>query len=397
VLEGLIRAARTTPSIEIRENLRVTDLLHDDEGRVSGAFCAATEAPDRSIFIPARSVILATGGIGGLFAHTTNPLSAMGGGLAVAARAGAVLRDLEMIQFHPTAIAVGLDPMPLATEALRGEGAILINDSGDRFMEAVPGAELAPRDVVARAVFAQIAAGRSVYLDAREALGSRFCTLFPGVAALCRKADTDPGRRPIPVRPAAHYHMGGVMTDHRGRSTVEGLWACGEAASTGLHGANRLASNSLLEALASANWIAVDLKGSPQPTRSRFPSTLRSLPQPSPRARDEGNTLHALRILMDRDVGVLRDAAGLDRAVRTFQTMMVDETATTERRDAALVSFLIATEARHRRESRGAHQRTDFPDLAPGPGQHTELTLNEALILAAKTDAAAVLTARRVA
>ena len=207
-------------------------------------------------------MVLATGGIGGLYAHTTNPLSAQGGGLALAARAGAVLRDLEFVQFHPTAIAAGLDPMPLATEALRGEGAVLVNGRGERFMEDIPEAELAPRDVVARAIFAQICAGERIFLDTRHVLGERIARTFPGVTALCRAAGLDPVREPIPVRPAAHYHMGGIKVDDHGRSSVEGLWACGEVASTGLHGANRLASNSLLEALAYAAWIAEDIKGS---------------------------------------------------------------------------------------------------------------------------------------
>ena len=216
--------------------------------------------------------MLATGGIGGLYAATTNPLGAIGSGLALAARAGAVLRDLEFVQFHPTALALGADPMPLVTEAMRGEGAILVDGRGERFMADVPGAELAPRDVVARAIWRQIAAGQRVFLDARVALGGRFARRFPTVTAICRAAGLDPARQPIPVRPAAHYHMGGVAVTASGRTTVAGLWACGEVAATGLHGANRLASNSLLEAVAFAGWVAADLKGEAWRPRARPPA-----------------------------------------------------------------------------------------------------------------------------
>ena len=166
----------------------------------------------------------------------------------LAARAGAALADLEFVQFHPTALDVGLDPMPLVSEAVRGEGAVLIDETGARFMAGQGRAELEPRDVVSRAVWRRMGEGHRVFLDARAALGARFAARFPAVYAACREAGIDPAVQPIPVRPAAHYHMGGIAVDAAGRSSVAGLWACGEAASTGLHGANRLASNSLLEA-----------------------------------------------------------------------------------------------------------------------------------------------------
>src|SRR5260221_597505 len=179
--------------------------------------------------------------------HAADTL-ASGDGLA--ARAGAALADMEFVQFHPTALDVGLDPMPLVSEAVRGEGAVLIDETGARFMAGHGRAELEPRDVVARAVWRHLAQGHRVFLDARASLGPRFAQHFPIIAAACRSAGIDPARQPIPVRPAAHYLMGGIAVDAAGRSSVEGLWACGEAASTGLHGANRLASNSLLEAAA---------------------------------------------------------------------------------------------------------------------------------------------------
>src|SRR6185503_17095413 len=189
--------------------------------------------------LPASAVVLATGGIGALYAVTTNPPEARGTGLAIAARAGAVIADAEFVQFHPTAMAIGRDPAPLATEALRGDGAVLVNNRGERFMQRIHAdAELAPRDVVARGVFAEIAAGRGAFLDAREAIGDAFAHRFPSVHASCLSAGIDPARDLIPIAPAEHYHMGGVAVDERGRTTIPNLWAAGEVACTGVHGAN---------------------------------------------------------------------------------------------------------------------------------------------------------------
>ena len=224
--------------------------------------------------------MLATGGLGGLYAHTTNPLGAIGQGLALAARAGAALADMEFVQFHPTALDVGLDPMPLVSEAVRGEGAVLVDETGARFMSGKGRGELEPRDVVSRAVAAHIAAGHRVFLDARPALGADFAAHFPGITARCRAAGIDPVRQPIPVRPAVHYHMGGIAVDAEGRSTVEGLWACGEVAATGLHGANRLASNSLLEAVVMAGAVADSIAGTSLrrcPQRGRSPCRRRPM------------------------------------------------------------------------------------------------------------------------
>ena len=207
---------------------------------------------------PPRAVVLATGGIGGLFAHTTNPLGAIGSGLAMAARAGAVLRDLEFVQFHPTAVDLGRDPMPLATEALRGEGAVLVNGTGERFMADVPGAELAPRDVVARAIWRELQAGERVYLDGRAhpelrgALSFRHRACAAISASIRRRRRSRCGRQRIIIW-AASRSTGAAA------AIIAGLWACGEVAATGLHGANRLASNSLLEAMVFAAWIAADI------------------------------------------------------------------------------------------------------------------------------------------
>ncbi|MBB3810178.1 L-aspartate oxidase [Pseudochelatococcus contaminans] len=364
VLQALIRAARAAPHIAIMENLRVIELLRDDSGQIAGI--AATTANAEIARFPARALVLATGGIGGLYASTTNPPGAVGSGLALAARAGAVMRDMEFVQFHPTAIAAGAHPMPLATEALRGEGAILIDERGERFMQGIPGGELAPRDVVARAIHRQIAAGHSVSLDARiSGLERR----FPGVVALCHANGIDPTRHPIPVRPAAHYHMGGIAVNAAGASSVPGLWACGEVASTGLHGGNRLASNSLLEALAFARWIAEDIRSAPSRPASA-PLRLSRRDGPGTSAFD------ALRALMDSTVGVERYAEGLTHVAGWLHQLA------TQGDDRAIVALMIATGALLREESRGGHYRTDFPHPAPG-AMHSETTLDATLRIAA--------------
>ncbi|MFC0218633.1 L-aspartate oxidase [Pseudochelatococcus lubricantis] len=360
VLETLIRAARGAPHIMIADDLRAVALLRDAHGRIAGL---RARAPSGEVALSARAVVLATGGLGALYGSTTNPPGAVGSGLALAARAGAVMRDMEFVQFHPTAIAVGADPMPLATEALRGEGAILLDERGKRFMEDVPGRELAARDVVARAIFSEIAAGRQVFLDARLK-GLEGC--FPGVVALCRAHGLDPARQPIPVRPAAHYHMGGIRVDAAGRSTVAGLWACGEVASTGLHGANRLASNSLLEALVFAGWIADDIRGN---------LALPGAPETRTAPRGTMPAPADIRALMDAGVGVARDAAGLSHVIRRLHDVAAD--------DRALVALMVAAGAFARRESRGGHFRADCP-AADAIGLHSETTLDATLRFAAE-------------
>src|SRR5215510_864902 len=260
---GVLGAAvRNTPSIRLFEGYIAEELVTDGT-RVVGVRARPNDARQVET-LSAPAIVLATGGIGHLYAVTTNPPQAGGIGLAIAARAGAVLADPEFVQFHPTAIATGHDPAPLASEALRGEGAILVNGAGERFMLKVhPDGDLAPRDVVARGVFAEIAAGRGAFLDARTEIGTDFPERFPTVYASCVRVGIDPVHMAIPVAPAAHYHMGGVRTDARGRSSLAGLWAAGEVASTGVHGANRLASNSLLEAVVFASRVAEDISGVP--------------------------------------------------------------------------------------------------------------------------------------
>ena len=349
VLRALIAAARATSAITILEGLDGRRLLLDDHGAVAGVLAA--DRAERPVVLRSPAVVLATGGLGGLFAHTTNPCGATGGGVAMAARAGAVLADMEFVQFHPTALDVGLDPMPLVSEAVRGEGAWLVNDQGERFMASYARAELEPRDVVARAVWAELTAGRKVFLDARAAIGPRFDTAFPAITTACRAAGIEPGRELIPIRPAAHYHMGGVAVDAAGRSSVEGLWVCGEAASTGLHGANRLASNSLLEAAVCGEAAARDIAG--LASRRASDTTVPALP---PRAAPG-----RVRRVLDRHAGVLRQRTGLQSACETLRPLAEG---CGPAADAALVGLFITQAALAREESRGGHYRTDFPARA---------------------------------
>ena len=228
VMQAVARAALDSAHIEVREGVRARALLRDNDGRVRGAL---VETRSGLLEILAPATILATGGVGGLFAVTTNPPAALGEGLALAAAAGATIADPEFVQFHPTAIDIGLDPAPLATEALRGEGATLVDSRGRRFMIGLDQrAELAPRDVVARAIHRQIDLGEGAFLDAREAVGEEFPHAFPTVFAACMAGGVDPRIQPIPIAPAAHYHMGGVATDAQGAASVEGLFAAGECA-----------------------------------------------------------------------------------------------------------------------------------------------------------------------
>jgi L-aspartate oxidase len=365
MVRALAEAVRGTPSITVLEDITVRRLLADDHG-VAGLICAG---PAGAAVLPSRQVVLATGGLGGLYDATTNPTGSFGQGIALAARAGAALADMEFVQFHPTALDSPFRPLPLVSEAVRGEGAVLVNGRCESFLAAVPGAELAPRDIVARAVSAEIAAGGKVFLDARSALGNRFASRFPLIDALCRRAGIDPATQPIPVRPAAHYHMGGVATDLSGRSTVPGLWVVGESACTGLHGANRLASNSLLEAVVMGMQAARDILGAPIPAPAQAPQDAET-----PDAPD----LSAIRPLVSRHLGVLRNAASLQAAMAALLPLAEGRGAAS---DPAVVALLIAVFAAERTESRGAHARTDFP-LTLARGERRVMDLAEALAIA---------------
>ena len=347
IMDALIAAARVADHIEIREGLAARALLQDENGRVRGAACR--DASGARTDIEASETILATGGAGGLYAVTTNPAAALGRGLAMAYRVGALIADPEFVQFHPTAIDIGADPAPLATEALRGEGAKLVNGAGASFVS-----ELAPRDVVARAIHAELRAGRGAFLDARAAVGARFPDHFPTVFAACRAGGIDPRSELIPVAPAAHYHIGGVASDLWGRASLEGLSVVGECASTGAHGANRLASNSLLEAVVFAQRIAARLRDSPPPPAD---GALRAELRPD--LRDAARA--RLRRIMQDDVGVERTADGLARALGEIASFAPHG----GEPDELIAARLIAEAALARAESRGAHYRADYPAQAP--------------------------------
>ena len=369
LVRALGQATRRCSHVTIDDTVTVVDLIVVD-GRCCGVL--AIDGRGTPCLYVSAAVVLATGGIGQLWQHTTNPVEATGDGLAMAARAGARLMDLEMVQFHPTALAVGADPMPLLTEALRGDGALLLNGAGHRFMPDVhPDAELAPRDVVARAVDATRRRTGNVFLDA-TGLGDSLERRFPTVVRLCREHGIEPTSEAIPVAPAAHYHMGGVVIDATGRSSVRGLWACGEVAATGLHGANRLASNSLLEALVVGRAAGEDLATAmlPVPDLGRAATVaerqLRSvaLDAHQPEARRQ------LRRLMWDYVGVERTGSELLRAITTIDRLRENTLASTELRNMLTVARLVSRAALERQESRGAHVRTEFPSSDPRWRRH---------------------------
>ena len=356
ILRAVIAAVRAAPRIALREGCTATRLVLR-EGAISGVLASGPNG--EPFLIAASRVVIATGGLGGLYQHSTNPAGATGQGLVLAARAGAALADLEFVQFHPTALDVGRDPMPLISEAVRGEGAILIDEHGTRFMAGQGRAELEPRDIVSRAVWAHSQAGHRVFLDARGSIGADFARRFPGIAATCLSAGIDPATMPIPIRPAAHYHMGGIAVDASGRSSVPGLWACGEAACTGLHGANRLASNSLLEAAITGQAVARDLAGT-------------SAARPRPLARLERAPIEdaaPIRAILSAHAGVLRDGAGLARAGLLLRALPAS--------GPAMLGLMMVTAMARRQESRGGHARTDFPGHAAGAPVRSRLSWPE--------------------
>jgi L-aspartate oxidase len=377
IMSALVGAVRQTPSIRVMEGYVAEQL------RAEGPYVTGLVARDRRgglsdrLLFSTRAVVLASGGIGHLYQVTTNPPEARGEGLAMAARAGALVADAEFVQFHPTAVDIGRDPAPLATEALRGDGAIIVDSAGRRFMlDHHPDGELAPRDIVARAVHEAKVSGRGAFLDCRTAIGDRFPERFPTVFAACRAAGIDPVTQPIPIAPAAHYHMGGVHVDGVGRTSLDGLWACGEVACTGAHGANRLASNSLLEAVVFAARVADDVHSLlPNHKVTRW---FGSSDAEAPSAPEEdGEAIRTLRAVMSRHVGVVRDEAGLSQALAQIEDLS-DRPHGPEVRNALTAAKLIAAAAFLRRESRGGHYRSDCPEPDPRQAVRTFRTLSEA-------------------
>ena len=362
ILSALAIAARAAEHITVWEDGRLTGLLQDAGGRVVGA---VIERLGERVEVLATAVVLATGGAGGLFGETTTPRALLGEGLGLAWLAGADILDPEFVQFHPTAIDVGLDPMPLATEALRGDGARLIDRNGDFILGSAADADLAPRDVVARAVHQARVEGRGAFLDARTAIGAHFPQAFPAVFASCIAAGLDPRTQPIPVAPAAHYHMGGIAADPEGRTSLKGLFAVGECAATGVHGANRLASNSLLEAAAfgrrTGRMAAAEKFGG---TPAGATPVMAHLP-PEP--------LLELRKAMSAEAGVVRNAEGLTHLLAHIDRLEAVHGSALP----LVVSRLIAEAALARRESRGGHYRFDYPQTS-AEARHTRIMQPEA-------------------
>lgn len=358
LVAALSRVVRADPRIELREGTRVRRLTHHG-GRVTGAILLdAAGVPEA---IAASAVVLATGGVGQLFEVTTNPPVATGDGWALAHAAGAALHHIEFLQFHPTALRVpGVNPAPLLTEALRGAGAWLVDHGGRRFtFDADPRGELAPRDIVARAVAGRARRGEAL-LDARHLPDVE--ARFPGVAALLAPHGLSLAHDRIPVAPAMHYAMGGIRTDLDGRSSVPGLWAAGECAQTGVHGANRLASNSLLEGLVFADRAGREIHHE----LDAVPAGPAPVVQPGdadPGRGDGGaDLLVRMRTVMTAEVGLLRTEPGLAEAELALAALAerLPEGAW-HTADQLRVAALIARAARGRRESRGGHRRTDFP------------------------------------
>lgn len=359
LMRALVEAVKSTPSIQFVEGVSAERLIRRDGnsmGPVQGVLCRNL-ADGKPVVFAAPAVLLATGGIGGLYAATTNPLGAVGRGVAMAARAGAVVSDLEFVQFHPTALDIGEDPAPLATEALRGEGAFLLNSRGERFMQDYHEmAELAPRDVVSRGIFAQIQKGQKTYLDCRHI----DTTHFPALLSACARAGLDPKRDLIPVMPAVHYHMGGIATDLNGRASLHGLWAAGETAATGLHGANRLASNSLMEAVVMGGRAAKDIEKFVVSNREALRINLDALPAIAGSMVMDAERDH-LRHIMSDLVGVIRDEKSLKDAIRELSIIGRNaEGKDGKAADMALVARMIAVCALQRTESRGGHCRSDY-------------------------------------
>jgi L-aspartate oxidase len=367
----LARQAGKCERLRLFENCFVIDLVVED-GRCLAAITHHPKYGHQIIW--AGQIVLASGGAGCLFRETTNAPSATADGHAIAFRAGAVLRDMEFVQFHPTALYVAGAARALISEAVRGEGALLVDRDGTRFMtEYHADAELAPRDVVARAILRQMGKTKStcVYLDVRHMAAGRFEARFPTIAALCRDFDIDVRKKLIPVRPAAHYMIGGLSVDIDGRTSIDGLLACGEASSSGVHGANRLASNSLLEGLvfgARVGRLAAE-SGKGQASRAAHRNLANAI-DPSARSElDLADVRNSLRALMWRNGGIDRTGDRLSETLeiidfwaRYVMDKVLEDRLGWETQNMLTVARCIAQSALARQESRGVHFRSDFPE-----------------------------------
>ena len=370
IAEAIIRKVKENPNIKIIENFYTTDLLTNDDNECIGAIGCDKQGPQ---IIWAANTILATGGAGRLYRETTNPVVATGDGLAMAYRAGAVLQDMEFMQFHPTTLYIAGASRALITEALRGEGAILLDNQNYAFMKDYhEAAELAPRDIVSRAILAQMLKTNSthVYLDVRHFDKQHFTKRFPLISELCESFDIDITKDLIPVRPSAHYMVGGVKTNDSAKTNIQNLYACGEVASTGLHGANRLGSNSLLEGLVFGKIAGLSVNQNKNEKPSHIKHTkIKYKIEPSNRTRlDAADVRNSLRALMWRNVGITRTTQPLIEAqeiIRFWQRYVMDKTFDSpqgwECQNMLTIALLIAQTAEKRRESRGVHFRSDFP------------------------------------
>jgi len=362
-IENALSSAVLDPQITILDHTLATRLVVDG-GRVAGVEAVVLESGATETYT-GRNVVIATGGAGQLFSHTTNPDVATGDGIALAFEAGAEVADLEFYQFHPTALRIKGAPPFLISEAVRGEGAILRNASGEAFMERYHVLrDLAPRDVVARAIVEEMRAegSESVFLDCSGLKSIDLPARFPGISAHCSALGIDIRTDPIPVSPAAHYLMGGIRTDIHGRTTLPGLYACGECACTGVHGANRLASNSLMETVVFGKRVVEQIERGTGGEARRTPAA-GGIAVPAGSAPSHA----ALQKLMWHSAGIVREQHGMESAASKISEWPGDSTPVTrssfERRAMTVLASLMLEGAMRRTESRGAHYRSDYPDL----------------------------------